>query len=112
MTAPTRIYWHHELPPLEHDPVSEHVVQARSDVVPYRPGHLDDLNEACLASLRNAAAHRLEQELDRLGGDSAHVTDEEIEAKHDEASATFSLQGTYTYVLYRAPARGEGRSSC
>ena len=111
MTAPTRIYWHHDLPPLAHDPVSEHVVQARSDVVPYRPGHLEDLNEACLASLRKAAVHRLEQELDRLGGSSAHVTDEEIEAKHDEATTDFSLQGTYTYVLYRAPTGVDGRSS-
>jgi hypothetical protein len=41
------------------------------------------------------------EEVARLGGRYAHVLEEAIEAKHDDAAGTTWLHGRYTYTLYR-----------
>lgn len=102
-TLQRRVFWHRELPPVEQEPDGEHVLEARSDAVPYRHGEDAALHRACEASLRAHAEERLVAELDRLGGSTAHVTDETIEARRDHAAGTFALLGTYTFVVYRAP---------
>jgi hypothetical protein len=104
------VYRHRELPPVDEDPVSEHIVEARSEVVPYRRGDLPGMRRRCEASLEANAVRRIEQELVRLAGSSARVTDERVEARHDEAADTYWLQGTYGFVLYRRPRRS-GRAA-
>jgi hypothetical protein len=101
--ARQRVFWHRELPPVSEEPDGEHVVEARSDPVVYRHSEEAALHASCERSLRRNAIARLEAELDRLGGSSAHVTDEKIDASHDEAAGTFTLRGTFTYVLYTPP---------
>jgi hypothetical protein len=44
---------------------------------------------------------RLQQEISRLGGDYAHVLDESIDSRHDDASGDKWLHRRFTYVLYR-----------
>ena len=46
---------------------------------------------------------RLEQEVARLGGNSAHVLNESVDSKHDDISGEAWLHGRCTYVLYRQP---------
>jgi hypothetical protein len=48
----------------------------------------------------NAEA-RLRQELARLGGHYAHVHDETITPKHDDAAGEAWLHGVFSYMLYR-----------
>jgi hypothetical protein len=48
---PATIYWHRELPPLEAQPMEEHVVEATSRRVPDTIAHRDDFVE----SVRNRA---------------------------------------------------------
>jgi hypothetical protein len=47
------------------------------------------------------AEDRLAQEIARLAGDSAHVYDESIEPRRDEAAGEAWLHGRFDYVLYR-----------
>ena len=46
--------------------------------------------------------HR-ELEVARLGGDFAHVHDEVIVPKHDDAAGEAWLHGRFSYMLYRRP---------
>jgi hypothetical protein len=48
---------------------------------------------------------RLEQEIDRLGGDYAHVLDESIDSHHDPVTDTAWLQGRFAYALLKAGRR-------
>ena len=48
---------------------------------------------------------RLGDEVTRLGGHFAHVLGESIGAKHDDAACEAWLHGSFTYALYRQPAR-------
>jgi hypothetical protein len=84
-------------------------VVARSETRPYRYLDRELLVEECEPSLRAEVERRLLQELDRLGGAAAHITDEQIDAKHSDAGGTFWLEGTYTWVLFRAPPAEIGR---
>lgn len=99
--AAPRLFWHRDLPPLDADPVDTHVLEAVSDRV---AGSIDRHGEgwdACHASLMARAAERLLQELDRLGGDYAHVIDEHVDGRRDDATAESWLHGRFEYVLYR-----------
>ena len=69
------VYWHRELPPIDGEILHEHVVEATSE--------------------------RLAQEVARLGGDYAHVLDEHIDSRRDDAANESWLQGRFNYVLYR-----------
>ncbi len=71
--------------------------------------HRDDLWRMCYADLMAQAGIRLEQEVARLGGHYAHVFDEAINIKRDEATNEAWLRGRFFYVLYRRPPAREGR---
>ena len=99
--APTVIYWHRELPPLEAQPMEEHVVEATSRYVPDTIAHRDDLWHGCESELRDNVRERLQAEIVRLGGRYAHVLDESIETRHNASTGQAWLRGRFTYMLYR-----------
>lgn len=101
-----RIFWHRELPPLDGEVVAEHFIDAHSDHVPGGLSHRDELWAHCHATLMAHATSRLEQEVDRLGGDYAHVLDESIDSHHDPVTDTAWLQGRFAYVLLKSRQRG------
>jgi hypothetical protein len=98
---PRVVYWHRELPPLEAELMADHVVEASSSRVAGTIAHRDELWRGCYEELMANAERRLIQEIARLGGDYAHVHDEAIEPKHDDAAGQAWLQGRFNYVLYR-----------
>ena len=103
MRVTQRIFWHRELPPLDGEVVAEHVIEATSDRVDAGLSHKDELWARCHDSLMAHARARLEQELERLGGDYAHVLDESIDSRHDPVGDTAWLHGRFTYVLLKRP---------
>ena len=98
---PQVVYWHRELPPITAEVIANHVVEATSGRVPGTLSHRDDLWDRCYRELMAAARARIEQEVVRLGGDFAHVHDESIDSRHDDAAAEAWLHGRFDYVLYR-----------
>jgi hypothetical protein len=99
------VYWHRQLPPVSAEVVADHIVEAQSARVPGTLAHRDELWDQCYQELMAAAQARIEQELHRLGGDYAHVHDESIETKHDDAAGEAWLHGRFSYVLYRDAGR-------
>jgi hypothetical protein len=95
------IYWHRELPPRAAEAVGEHTVEAVSQRVRSRMAHGDVLWRQCYEDLMARAQIRLEEELARLGGDYAHVLNEFVDSRHDDASGESWLHGQFTYMLYR-----------
>lgn len=98
------VYWHRELPPLEAEMVAEHTVEATSCRVPGNLAHRDELWNRCYDDLMAQTCVRLEQEVARLGGHYAHILDESVDSRHDEAVGEAWLHGSFTYTLYRRPA--------
>jgi hypothetical protein len=96
------VYWHRELPPIDAEPVAEHIVEAASGRAAGTIAHRDELWDRCYRELITNSVRRLEQEVARLGGDFAHVLDEAIDSKHDDAAAEAWLHGRFRYMLYRA----------
>jgi hypothetical protein len=103
------VYWHRDLPPLEAEIVADHTVEANSSRVPGTIAHRDELWDRCYRELMAAAEGRLGEEVGRLGGDFAHVHDEQIDPKHDDVAGEAWLHGRFTYMLYRLPP--ESRST-
>jgi hypothetical protein len=97
------VYWHRDLPPLEAELIGEHTVEATSSRVPGTIAHRDELWDRCYRELMVAAESRLVQEVARLGGDFAHVHDEAIDPRHDDAAGEAWLHGCFNYMLYRRP---------
>jgi hypothetical protein len=97
------VYWHRELPPLDAEMMAEHTVEADSSRVPGTIAHHDELWNQCYRELMAAAEMRLVQEVKRLGGDFAHVHDEAIDPKRDDAVGEAWLHGRFSYMLYRRP---------
>jgi hypothetical protein len=97
----TRLFWHRHLPPLKAEPIAEHTVEADSDRVPGGFVRGDEVWSRCFNGLMAKAEARLLQEIDRLGGDFAHIHDESIVPKHNDATAESWLHGRFTYMLYR-----------
>ena len=95
------VYWHQDLPPLDAEVMQEHVIEATSGRVPGVIERHGDLWQHCYVVLMETARLRLEQEIIRLGGHYARVTDEHIEIKHDDAKGEGWLHGQFNYVLYR-----------
>jgi uncharacterized protein CbrC (UPF0167 family) len=95
------VYWHRDLPPVSAEVMDDHVVEAVSGRVPGTLSHRDDLWDRCYEELMAAARGRIAQEVVRLGGDYAHVHDEAIDTKHDDAAGEAWLHGRFSYVLYR-----------
>ena len=95
------VFWHRDLPPLDADPIGEHVVEASSDRVASTLAHRDELWDQCYRQLLAHTVERIEQELSRLGGHYAHVIDEHLDSKRDDVAGESWLHGRFTYVLYR-----------
>ena len=100
-TQPTAIYWHRELPPLDAQPMGEHVVEATSHHVPDTIAHHDELWNRCEGELMANTRERLQEEMARLGGRYAHVLDESIDTRHNASTGEAWLHGRFTYMLYR-----------
>jgi hypothetical protein len=96
-----RVYWHRELPPVAAELMAEHTMEATSGRVAGTISHRDALWHRCYDELMANAAARLGQEIARLGGDYAHVHDESIETRHDDATGEAWLYGCFSYMLYR-----------
>ena len=101
------VFWHRQLAPLEAELVAEHTVEANSSRVPGTLAHRDELWAGCYRELMANAEHRLVQELTRLGGDYAHVHDETIEPKRDDAAGEAWLHGRFSYMLYRCSPKSK-----
>ena len=100
------VYWHRELPPLDAEVLASHTIEATSGRVPGTITHRDDLWQVCYDTLMAQARMRLEQEVVRLGGHYAHVFDEAIDTRRDEAKSEAWLHGRFDYMLYRDPVPG------
>ena len=100
---PKIVFWHRELPPLEAELMAEHTVEADSSRVAGTIAHRDELWDRCYRELMAQAESRLLQEVARLGGHFAHVQDEAITPKHDDAAGEAWLHGRFGYMLYRRP---------
>jgi hypothetical protein len=113
MTAPTttaidttpdnrqQVYWHRELPPFDADIMGEQVLEATSGRVPGSLAHRDELWDRCYSDLLANTYERFTQEITRLGGRYAHVLDEHVDSRRDDAAGEAWLRGRFTYVLYR-----------
>ena len=104
--APKVIYWHRELPPPDGEVMHEHVVEATSERVSGAIEHHGELWHRCYVGLMEHTRLRLEQEVRRLGGAYAHVLDEHIDSRRDDATGESWLHGRFNYVLYRRPQEG------
>ena len=94
------VFWHRQLPPLTAEVMAVHTVEATSGRVAGTLSHRDELWDRCYRELMTNASVRILQEIDRLQGHYAHVYDESIQTKHDEAAGEAWLHGTFTYMLY------------
>jgi hypothetical protein len=95
------VYWHRELPPFEAEMIGEHVLKATSSRVPGSLDHHGELWDRACHELMENAETRMKQEIDRLAGRYAHVLDESIDNRRDEATGEAWLHGLFTYALYR-----------
>ncbi|MBK7077685.1 MAG: hypothetical protein IPH44_35850 [Myxococcales bacterium] len=97
------VYWRRDLPPLSEQIEGEHELIATSEHAHVSWAERDALWGRCYRSLTERAEARLAQEVARLGGSCAHVVDEQVASKVDDATGAMWLVGTYRYVLYRHP---------
>lgn len=93
------VYWHRELPPLDSEDVYEDVVEATSNRVPGTLDHRDELWNECYRDLMANANKRIEAEVARLKGHCAHVLDESVDARRDDAKGETWLHGRFTFVV-------------
>jgi len=98
------VYWHRDLPPLDAELMSEHTLEATSGRVPGTISHHDELWDSCYRDLMANTHARLAEEIARLGGDYAHVHDESIDTRHDDAAGEAWLHGRFSYMLFRRPS--------
>src|SRR4029078_6472787 len=102
ITAPVKsIYWHRELPPLAAELMGEYTIEASSERVPGTIAHRDELWDRCYRHLMDQTCLRLNKEIARLEGRCAHVLDEAVGSRRDDAKGESWLQGSFRYVLYR-----------
>ena len=93
------VFWHRELPPVDAEPLGEHVVEATSHRVKSDLLHRDELWHRCYDDLMAQVVDRLQQEVARLGGHYAHVFEESIDRRRDDVSGEAWLHGRFSYVL-------------
>ena len=96
-----RVFWHRQLPPLTAEAIAEHTVDADSDHVAGAFVRGDVVWSRCFNDLMTRTETRLIQEIERLGGDFAHVHDESIVPRHNDSTGESWLHGRFTYMLYR-----------
>jgi hypothetical protein len=77
------------------------MIEAVSDRVQGFIERHGELWHRCYATLMEHAQHRLEQEITRLGGAYAHVLDEHVDSRRNDATGETWLHGRFTYLLYR-----------
>jgi hypothetical protein len=111
-TARKVVYWHLDLPPLSADVCGDDTIEATSHRVPASLSHRDDAWDRCYKDLMDQARVTLEQEVARRGGDYAHVKDELIDTRHNEAKGEIWLYGRFRYVMYREPTTAPIAPSC
>jgi hypothetical protein len=99
------VYWHRELPPIDAELMSEHTLDASSGRVAGTLAHRDELWDRCYGELMANTHARLAQEIRRLGGDYAHVYDESIDTRHDDAAGEAWLRGRFSYMLFRRTSK-------
>lgn len=97
------VFWHRELPPVDAEVIGEHTVEAASGRVAGNVARGDAGWDRCYEELMANAEERLAQEVTRLHGNYARVTDESIESRYDDAKSEGWLHGVFTYTLYRHP---------
>jgi hypothetical protein len=95
------IYWHGQLPPVDAEPISEHVVEATSARVKADLAGRGALWDGCHDDLMTRLEDRLRQEVTRLGGDYAHVLEEAIDSQRDDSTGEAWLHGRLNYSLLR-----------
>jgi hypothetical protein len=100
-SLPKIVYWHEELPPLDGEVIQEDMIEAMSDRVRGSIERHGELWHRCYNVLMEHTRLRLEQEINRLGGQYAHVLDEHIDSRRDDATSESWLHGRFSYVLYR-----------
>ena len=100
---PQVVYWHRDLPPLAAEPIGEHTIEATSQRVKNTFSRHDEAWGGCYGDLMTQATARLAEEVARLGGDYAHVGEETICPRHDDAAGEGWLYGRFGTVLYREP---------
>jgi hypothetical protein len=96
------VYWHRELPPRDADAIGSHTIEATSDHVPATFVHRAVAWHRCYRQLMDRIDGRIGQEIERLGGDYAHVLGETIEPRHDDSTGEAWMYGRFDYELYRA----------
>ena len=104
MAADQIVYWHRSLPPRDAELIGDHTIEAESTQVSGTLAHRDDLWDECYRDLMATAESRLAQEVARLDGHSAHVHDESITTRRNDATGQAWLHGRFDYMLYRRPA--------
>ena len=97
------VYWHRELPPFDAVMMGEHVLEATSGRMRGTLAHRDELWDRAYRELMENTQARMQQEIARLGGHNAHVLDESIDSRHDDATGEAWLHGRFTYALFRRP---------
>jgi hypothetical protein len=98
------IFWHRDLPPIDAEPLGEYVLEATSTRIKMGAAHRDELWGRCHGDLMAHVSERLGQEMERLGGDCAHVLEEVIDSRHDDVAGETWLYGRFRYVLLRRPS--------
>jgi hypothetical protein len=104
-SAPPVVYWHRQLPPIDGEMLGEHVLEATSSRVHGLLAGRDELWDRCYQDLIANTEFRFAQEVARLGGHYAHVLEESIDSRHDDAAGDAWLHGRFTYVLNRMTPR-------
>jgi hypothetical protein len=94
-----------QLPPLDAEPIGEHVVEATSIHVKGDLAGRGALWDRCHDDLMAHLQDRLRQELSRLGGDYAHVLEESIDSQRDDSTGEAWLHGS-TQLQPAAPPKG------
>ena len=94
------IFWHRELPPLDANVMGDHIVEATSMHVSGRIDRRDALWTECEHDLMAKAEARITEEIARLGGRYAHVREEHIDSRHNDATGEAWLAGRFAYTLY------------
>ena len=100
-SAPTLIYWHRNLPPIDAEPIGQHTIEATSGRVPATIAHRGELWMRCEDDLMAQTRRRLTEEIARLGGRYVHVREESIDTRHDDSTGEAWLHGRFGYTLYR-----------
>lgn len=88
-TAQKAVFWDRELPPADAE-----ITSPASSVTATAVNR-------CYEDLMAATHGRLVQEIARLGGDYAHVFDESISTRRNDAAGEAGLHGRFSYVLCR-----------